>query len=202
MKLNVTNYVPKNALAKIEEVLESFPHEVIISRPRKTKLGDFKVNRKSGKCQISINNDLNQYSFLVTLLHELAHYFTYKKHSNSVKPHGKEWKLEFTLLLTPFMSSNIFPENILAALRNYSNNPKASSCSDENLYLALNEFSPRTLNEGYVSEIKPGELFEYGTRGQFKVIKQIRKRILCQHLSSHKKYVFQPITKVRKITPS
>ena len=64
-----------------------------ITRPRKTKRGDF---RQLGiKQSISINQDSNSFRFLFTLIHELAHLETFIQHKNQVKPHGVEWKSNF-----------------------------------------------------------------------------------------------------------
>ena len=46
--------------------------------PRNTKLGDYKYDNKNGN-QITINNDLNPYATLITLTHEIAHAFVFKK---------------------------------------------------------------------------------------------------------------------------
>ena len=41
-----------------------------VSRPCKTRLGVF-IPKNNGKNLIKINQDLNQYSFLITIVHEL-----------------------------------------------------------------------------------------------------------------------------------
>jgi Zn-dependent peptidase ImmA (M78 family) len=61
-----------------------------ITRPRKTKRGDFR--QLGTKQSITINQDSNSFRFLFTLIHELAHLETFIQHKNQVKPHGVEWK--------------------------------------------------------------------------------------------------------------
>ena len=57
--------------------------------------GDFKPLKKSGWSQITINNNLNEYGFLITALHEFAHLLVYEKYKNKVHPQGSEWKKLF-----------------------------------------------------------------------------------------------------------
>ena len=42
------------------------------------------------------------YRFLITLLHELAHYDVCRKYAHYIKPHGKEWKFTFKKFYYPF----------------------------------------------------------------------------------------------------
>ena len=39
--------------------------------------------------RISVNGNLNKYSFLITLIHELAHLLTFTQYKNRVDPHGR-----------------------------------------------------------------------------------------------------------------
>ncbi len=42
-------------------------------------LGDYRNSHAGKGHRISVNGNLNKYSFLITLLHELAHLFTYER---------------------------------------------------------------------------------------------------------------------------
>ena len=44
-----------------------------------------------------MNNNLNKYSFLITITHEIAHMMIWEKHQNKVDPHGEEWKMPATI---------------------------------------------------------------------------------------------------------
>lgn len=131
-------YLPKNAIDGIISLLEEYPIHVKITRERISKQGDFKI-LQNGQSQISINHNLNRYQFLLTLVHELAHWLTYKKYKR-VKPHGKEWKLEFKYLILPFLTDNIFPSELLPYLAKYFINPKAATGSDVQLSIALKKY--------------------------------------------------------------
>ncbi|MFK7757404.1 MAG: SprT-like domain-containing protein [Flavobacteriales bacterium] len=200
--MNVLGKAPQKSQILLEAHLSQFNGEVILSKPRKTKLGDFRINISTGKCRISINSDLNKYSFLITLLHELAHYFTWKKHGNSVQPHGLEWKTSFQELASPYINESVFPPDISEAFTNYLKNPKASSCSDQKLFRSINAFNNKDSEYSYISELRIGSLFSYGNKGMFRILEKKRKRFLCFHLESEKNYLFQPITRVKLLTPS
>ena len=64
-----------------------------ITAERSTKLGDFRPNmHKNSGHRITINHNLNQHAFLITLVHEIAHLINWNIHRDTVKPHGAEWK--------------------------------------------------------------------------------------------------------------
>ena len=65
-----TSYLPKNSVYLIEQWVKDLDVDIRVVKPRKSKLGDFRCNLNR-KYIISINNNLNQFSFLITLIHEL-----------------------------------------------------------------------------------------------------------------------------------
>ena len=83
---------------------------------------------------------MNSYSFLITILHELAHLFTFERYGNRVASHGKEWKNEFRNILSEFIQQKFFPEEIESALLQSQHNPAASSCADTHLMRVLNKY--------------------------------------------------------------
>ena len=64
-------YIPQQSIAKISFWLNEYDCQLKIVKARKTKLGDYKFIK--GRHFITINENLNQYSFLITLTHEIAH---------------------------------------------------------------------------------------------------------------------------------
>ena len=93
-------HIPKESLPQIKKWIEELDIAVKVTKSRNTKLGDFRVTRK-GEYLISINYDLNEYAFLITLTHEIAHAFVWQKYKSKVYPHGSEWKNTFKKLLNP-----------------------------------------------------------------------------------------------------
>ena len=132
--------IPEASLGYVKSLILSENITIKLKKSRKTKHGDFSV-KKNGLCKITINDDLNQYRFLVTLIHEISHYKAYKKYGPYIKPHGVEWKNIFKNLLLPIINPEIIPNDILRPLAIYAKNPKASSDTDLNLSLALNRYN-------------------------------------------------------------
>ena len=104
---NIFDFVPKASIPYIEKLLVDKKIIFLLKNKRKTKHGDFRIT-KDNKTLITLNKTKNEYQFLITLLHEIAHYETYIKYQNTVKPHGIEWKNNFRLLMRPFLNNYIF----------------------------------------------------------------------------------------------
>ena len=93
-------FLPAPSLQKINDWINELDVQLNITNPRKTKLGDFKAVKNT--LFIRINNDLNRYSFLITLTHELAHAFVYVKYKRGVLPHGTQWQEIFKSMMLNF----------------------------------------------------------------------------------------------------
>ena len=129
------------------------------------------------------------------LLHEIAHYETYIKYQNTVKPHGIEWKNNFRLLMLPFLNNYIFPDEILNNLINYIKNPKASTESDFNLIMSLKKYD-FNINSNFIFELKEGDFFKIENGKKYKFIRKRIKRIECIEVESGRKYLFSPQVEV------
>lgn len=187
-------YLPEKTAVDVARLLLERPVHFKIVKPRKTKLGDFRV--RDNAMIITVNGDLNPYSFLITTLHEIAHLRTYIQYKNKVRPHGIEWKKSFQDLLIPFYFKEVFPEEVKNALVSYINNPKASSCSDDKLYRALMKFN--TKDEVLVENLQIGDRFQLNNytfvKGQ-----RARKRFFCTEVHSGKKYMVSGLASVTLI---
>lgn len=167
-----------------------------ISRSRSTKLGDYRAPFKGSPHRISVNYDLNPYSFLITTIHEFAHLQTWNKHRHRVKPHGPEWKQHFKELMNPFLKLNIFPADINGAIHSYMENPAASSCTDLHLFRTLKAYDKAKENALTVEALEDGHFFKLKNGRSFQRIEKIRKRYKCMELSSKRMYLFNPIAEV------
>ena len=184
------NYLPEKSISLVENLLDEYHFYLIIKNNRKTKHGDFRL-LKNGNYQITINNDLNKYRFLITLIHEIAHLKTHlenKAKIRQIKPHGIEWKLNFQQLMIPFLNLEIFPDKILRVLANYLRNPKASTDSDVRLSLVLKEQDAPN-DKTYIFEIPLNTKFQYNNRIFVKGNKR-RTRYECIEIKTKKKYLF------------
>ena len=166
--------------------------KVKLSKERKTKLGDFKIYQ--GNMYITINDNLNKYSFLITLVHELA-MLLYMLNIKIPLIHGKEWKNKFKYLMLNFLSNEYFPDAILNPLSQYLISPKASTYSDLDLAKSLQRYDNSILNT--VLEINDkNSFFTYSGR-KFIILNKLRKRYKCKEISTGKVYLFHPLTKVK-----
>lgn len=189
----LSKYIPKNSIELVDQILENHAIPIKIVNNRITKHGDFK-KAKNGSVQITINNNLNEYQFLLTLIHEIAHFVTYKQ-SKRVKPHGIEWKLNFQHLMLPFLQPDIYPQNILPYLANYLKNPKASTGSDVNLTYALKQHDEMS-GKNFIFELQHGSIFTFNNKSYKKGNKR-RTRFECVELTSNKNYLFNQNAEVK-----
>ena len=188
-------YLPEETVGTIAEWIIDLDFKLKITKERKTRLGDYMSPHSGLNHTITINHNLNKYAFLITLVHEVAHLVTYNDHKNSVNPHGIEWKKNFQKLMQPFLSTNIFPLEVFAALRKYLQNPAASSCSDVQLLrtLKLHDEDNGTI---FLEHLPFNTLFLYNGERIFKKGERIRKRFKCIELKSGTVYLFNPLTEV------
>ncbi len=188
MQTQIINYIPKPAVSKVLQLLENDHLIVKIKRERKTKHGDYRP-LSNGKHQITVNGNLNPYKFLITLIHEIAHFEAFQKFGRYIKPHGLEWKRTFQHLMLPFLNPEVFPNELLPLLANHFKNPKASSDTDVNLSLALKQFDAPN-NKTYIFEVPYGSTFKIYNGKIFKMIKKRIKRFECMELKTGKLYLF------------
>jgi hypothetical protein len=192
-------YIPEGTFGLVEPHLVRNEVYLRISKPRKSKLGDYRPpHRKDIPHKISVNVNLNQYAFLVTLVHEIAHLYNFKTYGNRVAPHGVEWKSYFQQLMLPHLEKKVFPDDIARSLINYMQNPAASSCTDESLYLALEAYNSQNENVVRVGDLNPGDRFVFRNR-LFKVERKLRKRFSCFEVGTHKKYYFSALAEVNPV---
>jgi SprT protein len=191
-------YIPEEFVEYTVDLILRHPLEFRIVRPRKTKLGDFRYGPSLEKPIITINGNLNQYSFLITTLHELAHYFVQLEHRGRIKAHGKEWQMKYTQLIYPIIETGHLPKDIENALLQSLVNVKASSCTDLNLYRVLKQYNELSHEIIHLEELDENDEFilngKYFTKGKLR-----RKRYLCTELRTRKQYLVSAIAEVEKI---
>lgn len=191
------DFLPAEAKAMVFEILSDKNLQVIVKRERKTKHGDYRA-LPNGKHQITINSNLNPYRFLITLIHEIAHFEAFDKFGRAIKPHGKEWKLTFQHLMLPFIRPEIFPNHLLPLLAKHFKNPRASSDTDVQLALALKQFDEGP-TKTFVFEVPLGQHFRLYNGRVFKKGNKRRKRIECVEIETGRLYLFNPNAEVEII---
>jgi len=193
----IAHYIPKNAMPLLSHYLSQWEVNLVISKSRVTKHGDFRALANGGH-QITVNEMDNPYRFLITTLHEIAHLLTFKNFGPGIKPHGKEWKETYQKIIAPFLNSSIFPEELLEVLQAHFRNPKASSDSDFDLVMALNQYDPKS-EKNYIFELDFGSIFEIYNGRRFIKGKKRVKRFECTEMDSRRKYLFSPHAQVIKV---
>ena len=182
--------IPGKSKKKVIKLLESEPVIIRVTKKRISKHGDFR-KKANGDFFITINESTNPYRFLITLLHEIAHYIVFKKYSSISKPHGPEWKLAYRKILLPFLNKQIFPDQICRCLAHYMKNPKASTDRDLNLFMALRKYDKKG-NYSLILEIEKGQSFRIKGGRKFIKLNKRRKLYECREVSSNRIYLFSP----------
>ncbi|MDN3493932.1 SprT-like domain-containing protein [Winogradskyella bathintestinalis] len=194
MQTPLLEFIPASAKSMIIELLNVDNLVIKVKNERKTRHGDYR-EFPNDKHQITINSNLNCYRFLITLIHEIAHFKAYNLYGRSIKPHGKEWKQTFQHLMLPFLRPEIFPSELLPLLAKHFKNPKASSDTDTQLSLALKSYNEPN-DKSYVFEVPLGKEFKLYNGRIFKQGKQRRKRFECMEVKTGKLYLFNPNAEV------
>lgn len=192
MKNNFQKYIPEHAIHLVQSLIEKHKINLKIVNQRHTKHGDFR-QLANGEFQITINNSLNPFQFLLTLIHEIAHHVTFKKYGK-IQPHGKEWKQQFQHLMLPFLHPTIFPNHMLIPLAHYLKNPKASTDSDIKLSLALKGNKAEN-GKNFVFELPLNSTFVFKNKMYRKGEKR-KTRIECLQLTTNRMYLFNQNTEV------
>jgi SprT protein len=189
----LSNFLNKETQLKISNWEKEFNVKVIVTNPSKSRLGVF-IPKRFSENNIRINNNLNRYSFLITLIHEMAHASIWIKYGRKVNPHGLEWKMEFKRMILPFLHPNYFPEDILSVLAKHMILPKASTVRDVDLSTILRKYD--VLPSFTIDRIKDGDYFEIANGSQFQKICKLRKNYKCKEMKGGKLYRFSPLAEV------
>jgi SprT protein len=191
-------YFPETTTEYCYKLWKEYQFKFKITRPRQSKLGDYCYRSDRGH-QITVNANLNPYSFLVTYIHEVAHLQTFKKYGNKPEPHGKEWKRYFRETFQPLLQPAILPIELLNPLIDYLKNPAATTQGAKPLIIALRQFDTN-IEEGTIvlTSLQAGENFELNgrifTKGELR-----RTRFLCTDHKNGKRYVVSSNALVKKV---
>ena len=188
------DFIPSAAFDEVTALLAHDNLVVKIKQERKTRHGDYR-GLPGGEHLITINSNLNPYRFLITLVHEIAHFEAYKSYGKLIKPHGLEWKSVFQHLMLPFLRPEVFPMDVLPLLATHFKNPKASSDSDTVLALKLKQFDAPN-GKTFIFEVSEGATFRLYNGKIFRKGLKRRTRFECTELSSGRSYVFNPNAEV------
>lgn len=179
------------------KLLRSEPVELKITKPRKTKFGDYRFPRQGERHRISVNGNLNPYAFLITAIHEMAHLKAFKDYGRMIKPHGTEWQETFRQLSRPFIEAGIFPSELERNLVKSLNKGAASSCTDIALFRALKQYDETPEHIVTVEQIVAGGYFKLDNDKVFQKGPKSRKRYRCLNLNNGREYMVHPLAEVK-----
>ena len=194
------DFLPPNTFDAVFNYLQLYHVHLTVARERKSILGDYRHRTTAKNHRISVNGNLNAFSFLITLLHELAHLLTFERFGNKVASHGKEWKYTFGQLLDKFIMQDIFPVDIKHALLRSLNNPSASSCADDVLLRVLKKYDAKQSSLKMVEELPLHSIFKTHDGKLFKKGGLVRKRFKCIEVKTGKLYLFSPVYEVEIVS--
>jgi SprT protein len=190
------DYLPPATYEPVLNYLRQYKVHLTVARERKSILGDYRHRTHHTNHRISVNGNLNKYSFLITLLHELAHLLTFEQFGNNVMAHGREWKMIYGQLLDQFLKHHIFPAEIEKELLISLRNPAASSCAEDDLLRVLRKYDTAGSKFQLVEEVMPDAMFRTNDGRVFQKGKKLRKRYQCKEVSTGKIYLFSPVYEV------
>ena len=186
---HLQNYLPPDTGDAVMAYLHQFKVHLTIAKERKSILGDYRHRTHHSNHRISVNGNLNKFSFLITLLHELAHLLTHEQYGHRIAPHGNEWKKIYSGLLADYLPTNIFPDDVKKELHHSLQKPGASSCSETNLIRVLRKYDSNRNNEWvHIEELSEGTLFEMHNGKNFIKGEKLRKRFMCTEQGTGLKY--------------
>lgn len=195
------DFLPENTFDDVVAYLQKYSVHLTISQHRASVLGDYRNATHLNNHRISVNGSLNKYSFLITLLHELAHLLTYEQFKHRVQPHGREWKNIYGELLFIFLQKKIFPQDIEVALQQSLNNPGASACAEEGLMRILKKYDNRHPDILHVEQIKLNECFKTRDGRVFQRGEKRRTRYFCTEVKTGRIYLFNALYEVKATAP-
>ncbi|GAA4459507.1 SprT-like domain-containing protein [Nemorincola caseinilytica] len=193
-------FLPPGSLEQVAPFFKTHVIHLTLTNERRSVLGDYRnPTSDTPYHRISINANLNKYSFLITLLHELAHLFTHVHFGHRASPHGNEWKTQFRHILIPFMGKRFFPADVERALYAYLHNPAASTCTDAELFRSLYRYDEHKPGYKLVDDIAINQFFEIEDGEVFQKVEKLRTRTKCRSVATGKMYLFQGIMEVKAV---
>src|SRR6478735_4611130 len=92
----LSRYIPEASAQRMFDYLHKYKVHLTITKERRSILGDYRHATHYQNHRISINGNLNKFSFLITLIHEIAHLIAFEKYGLRIQPHGREWKFVYS----------------------------------------------------------------------------------------------------------
>jgi hypothetical protein len=185
-------YIPADAIAYCEQLHRQFGFTLKIVKPRRTRLGDFRV-LPTGHTQITVNADLTPEGFLITYVHEVAHAAVHARQRRLVRPrklapHGPVWQSTFRELMQPILNESVFSAAVLLPLINYLKQPAATTAGCSALMNALRLTASAPDNRPTVGDLPEGAVFRLAKKTFIRGTLR-RTRFVCKEVSTGRLYL-------------
>jgi len=192
------SYLPATANDYCFGLWQTYRFEIKITRPRKTKLGDYRYRPDRRSHVITVNNNLNPFAFLMVYLHEVAHCITCIDFGPRVRPHGTQWQRQMKHLITPLLGEKVFPEDLEVAVLEYLKAPAATTCTTVSLTHALRKYDPPT-SLVPLDELPSGAEFSFNSK-KYRKVNLRRTRVTCEDLSTSRTWLIPKLALVEPLT--
>jgi len=196
---HLQRFLPPETYEAVLQYLQFYKVHLTVAAERKSILGDYRHSTHFSNHRISVNGNLNKFSFLITLLHELAHLLTFEQFGNKVPSHGREWKTTYGKLLEQFLKNKIFPADIEHELLHSLKNPAATSCAEDGLLRVLRRYDDKKSHRRLIEEIPENAIFRCDDGRVFKKGEKMRKRFKCIEVNTGRVYLFSPVYEVEAV---
>ncbi len=185
-------HVPADAVAYCEQLHRQFGFTLKITKPRRTRLGDFRV-LPTGHTQITVNADLSPEGFLITYVHEVAHAAVCARQRRLIRPrklapHGPVWQSTFRELMQPILHGRVFSEAVLTPLVAYLQKPAATTAGCSTLMTALRLMALEPDHRPTIADLPEGTVFQLAKK-TFQKGTLRRTRFVCKELSTGRLYL-------------
>lgn len=176
---------PSPASSYISTLAESSHFKIILTNQRKSRHGSFAVSQITRQPAIRISNHLSRHLFLLVFLHEVAHYRVWLQKGHRHRPHGKEWKNEFSILLQPLLALEQLDIDFKKAISKVIKHPGATFNNNIQLLSLINELDSGS-EYNTVRNIEKGMTFVLNGKN-FVKMNTLRTRCKC-YCPDDKKY--------------
>lgn len=191
-------FIPPGTYDYIFSYLQRYKIKLSITKERKTKYGDYRPPQRGETHRISVNGNLNQYHFLLTLVHELAHLVAFDNYGFRIQSHGTEWKKTYQELMSPLLTTEVFPQTLLTAVQQSMQNVKSSSCYDPNLAIALRQYDSGPIGT-LIRDLPMGSYFLAPNKKKYQLLEKRRTRYEAEEIETKKRYLFPALYEVEKL---
>lgn len=193
----LNKYFLENISPVIYNIIRENDFYFKIAKKRNSKYGDFKPS-VNGRSKITVNHDLDKDHFLVTFLHEYAHFKVWEKIKNLQNPHGELWKLEFYNLIKDFHRLNGFSvgigERLLKTFKLKNNKITFSKNK-------LSEILSRNADDNiqFLKDLGSKDQFSDYKGNVFELIEKRRTRFLCRNIKTKRLFLIHGLYKIKTI---